>query len=106
MIRHPMKIKMNQMTGIKNLFSGLWAKSAMTAGESDEIFAAIAMALSEVTGLTGQPGEIHAAIAMALSEVAEWHDVESNVLTIHNVAKTYSPWSSKIYTLREIPLRR
>ncbi|GHT49602.1 hypothetical protein FACS189440_15610 [Bacteroidia bacterium] len=71
--------------------------------ESGEIFAAIAMALSDTTG---QSGEIFAAIAMALSDTTEWHDMESNVLTIHNVANNYSPWSSKIYTLRELPLRR
>jgi hypothetical protein len=84
-----------------------WGKKQETpTSASGEIFAAIAMALSEVTVLTGQPNEIHAAIAMALSELTEWHDVESNVLTIHNVANNYSPWSSKIYTLRELPLRR
>jgi hypothetical protein len=92
---------------IKNIFRGLRVKPAMTEGSSSgEIFAAIAMALSEITVSAGQSSEVHAAIAMALSETMEWHDVESNVLTIHNVANNYSPWSSKIYTLREVPLRR
>jgi len=48
------------------------------------------------------PGEVIAAIASALYEVAEGtHDLENTVLTIHKVARAYSPWSSKIYGLRE-----
>jgi Na+-transporting methylmalonyl-CoA/oxaloacetate decarboxylase gamma subunit len=48
------------------------------------------------------PGEVIAAIAGALYEVAEdTHDMENTVLTIHKVARAYSPWSSKIYGLRE-----
>lgn len=31
------------------------------------------------------------------------HDVENTVLTIRKVARTYSPWSSKIYSLRDVP---
>ena len=31
------------------------------------------------------------------------HDVEETVLTITRVKRSYSPWSSKIYTLRETP---
>jgi len=49
-------------------------------------------------------GEVNAAIAMALNLFqAEQHDYENTVLTIKKVAKTYSPWSSKIYTLRKNP---
>lgn len=49
-------------------------------------------------------GEVAAAIAMALRlHVSEYHDHEETVLTIKKVAKTYSPWSSKIYTLRKSP---
>lgn len=36
----------------------------------------------------------------------EAHDVENTVLTINKVARAYSPWSSKIYGLREIPRKR
>jgi Na+-transporting methylmalonyl-CoA/oxaloacetate decarboxylase gamma subunit len=44
------------------------------------------------------PGEVYASIAMALHEYQqEVHDVEDTILTIQRVAKTYSPWSSKIY---------
>ncbi|MDR1780434.1 MAG: lamin tail domain-containing protein [Tannerella sp.] len=48
-----------------------------------------------------QSGEVIAAISMALYEVTEdVHDLENTVLTIHKVARNYSPWSSKIYGLR------
>lgn len=49
-------------------------------------------------------GEVTAAIAMALNLYqSEVHDEENTVLTIKRVARTYSPWSSKIYTLRKYP---
>lgn len=50
-------------------------------------------------------GEVIAAIAMALHEHLDAHDRESTVLTINKVRRAYSPWSSKIYGLRELPLR-
>lgn len=52
-------------------------------------------------------GEVNAAIAMALHLYqSEMHDYENTVLTIQKVSRTYSPWSSKIYTLRKIPNNR
>ncbi len=49
-------------------------------------------------------GEINAAIAAALYLYSqELHDQESTVLTINRVSRTYSPWSSKIYGLRQYP---
>lgn len=49
-------------------------------------------------------GEVNAAIAMALHlYISELHDHEEAVLTIKKVARTYSPWSSKIYGLRNHP---
>lgn len=49
-------------------------------------------------------GEVNAAIAMALFLYKnELHDYEETVLTIKKVARTYSPWSSKIYGLRNYP---
>ncbi len=49
-------------------------------------------------------GEVNAAIAMALYLYqSELHDEENTVLTIHKVSRNYSPWSSKIYTLRKSP---
>ncbi|WP_303742143.1 OadG family protein, partial [uncultured Muribaculum sp.] len=50
-------------------------------------------------------GEEIAAIVMALHEHLNTHDKESTILTINKVRKSYSPWSSKIYGLREIPRR-
>ena len=52
------------------------------------------------------PGEVYAAIATAMhlyNEEGEGHDEESFVVTLHHTDRTYSPWSSKIYTLRETP---
>lgn len=48
-------------------------------------------------------GEEIAAIAMALHEHLDAHDRESTILTINKVKRAYSPWSSKIYNLREVP---
>ena len=57
----------------------------------------------EAKGITEQSGEIYAVIAMAIYEAIELHDEENTILTIKNTVRNYSPWSSKIYTLREIP---
>jgi Na+-transporting methylmalonyl-CoA/oxaloacetate decarboxylase gamma subunit len=46
------------------------------------------------------PGEVTAAIGMALYLATAVHDEESNIITIKKVSKTYSPWSSKIYGMR------
>ena len=49
-------------------------------------------------------GELHAAIATALYLYRqEVHDYENYVLTIKRIEKKYSPWSSKIYSLRQWP---
>ena len=51
-------------------------------------------------------GEVSAAISTALFlHYEEKHDLENTVLTIKRVQKTYSPWSSKLYGLREYPKR-
>lgn len=51
-------------------------------------------------------GEVNAAIAMALSiHLGEIHDDESGLLTINQIARKYSPWSSKLYNLREEPIK-
>jgi Na+-transporting methylmalonyl-CoA/oxaloacetate decarboxylase gamma subunit len=54
----------------------------------------------------GDSGEEIAAIVMALHDHLDAHDRESSVLTINKVRKAYSPWSSHIYTLRQMPNRR
>ncbi len=51
-------------------------------------------------------GEVIAAIAMALNEHLDAHDRENTILTINKVRRAYSPWSSKIYSLRENPQRK
>lgn len=46
-------------------------------------------------------GEETAAIALALHlYTEEAHDRESGVLTIKRISRAYSPWSSKIYAVR------
>ncbi len=50
--------------------------------------------------------EVNAAIATAIYLYrSELHDFEDTVLTIKKVSRTYSPWSSKIYGVRN-PLAR
>ncbi len=52
---------------------------------------------------TIQSGEVNAAIAMALySYFNEIHDVESGVITIKRVSRNYSPWSSKLYNMKNL----
>ena len=63
------------------------------------------MSKEEAKDITKQSGEIYAAIAMAIYEATELHDEENTILTIKNTVRNYSPWSSKIYTLRETPKR-
>jgi hypothetical protein len=53
-------------------------------------------------------GEAHdeeaAAIALAIHLYkSEMHDMESFTITLQKVSRIYSPWSSKIYTLRQNP---
>jgi len=53
--------------------------------------------------------EVYAAIGTAIhlsGQDNKEHDVENTVLTISKVSKNYSPWSSKIYTIRETPRRK
>jgi glutaconyl-CoA/methylmalonyl-CoA decarboxylase subunit delta len=48
--------------------------------------------------------DVNAAIAMAIFlYFQEVHDKESTVLTISRTSRTYSPWSSKIYGIRQTP---
>ncbi|MCC8145004.1 MAG: OadG family protein [Bacteroidales bacterium] len=64
------------------------------------------MSKEEAEGVTQQSSDIYAAIALAIYEATELHDEENTILTIKNTARTYSPWSSKIYTLRETPQKK
>ncbi|MCD7970459.1 MAG: lamin tail domain-containing protein [Alistipes sp.] len=68
------------------------AKAAKTSAQQPQ----------EETGGIAYSGDEIAAIAMALQMYFdELHDRESSVLTINRVARAYSPWSSKIYGLRQ-----
>jgi Na+-transporting methylmalonyl-CoA/oxaloacetate decarboxylase gamma subunit len=45
-------------------------------------------------------GDVSAAIALAIYLHSELHDEESNILTIRRKPNVYSPWNSKIYSMR------
>jgi glutaconyl-CoA/methylmalonyl-CoA decarboxylase subunit delta len=48
--------------------------------------------------------DVNAAIAMAMYlYFQEVHDKESAVPTINRISRSYSPWSSKIYGIRQNP---
>ena len=48
-----------------------------------------------------------AAISIALYKYAEeLHDTENTIITINRVVRAYSPWSSKIYGLTQMPNRK
>lgn len=50
-------------------------------------------------------GEVIAAISMALAEhLGQGHDLEDTILTIRRMRKAYSPWNSKIYNMRVLPM--
>ncbi|HNW52659.1 MAG TPA: OadG family protein [Bacteroidales bacterium] len=52
------------------------------------------------------PGETLAAISLAIHMYSkQLQGLEEAVMTIRSVSKTYSPWSSKIYGLRQNPKR-
>lgn len=52
----------------------------------------------------GVEGEVYAAIGLALHMyLQDIHDYEKMVLTMQRVMRPYSPWSSKIYGLRQWP---
>lgn len=58
---------------------------------------------AEATLASHDSGEEIAAIVMALNQHLNAHDTENTILTIKKMKRAYSPWSSKIYGLREIP---
>jgi hypothetical protein len=49
-------------------------------------------------------GEVLAAISATIYQMNETqHDIESTILTIQQVKRDYSPWSSKNQMLRQLP---
>ena len=64
-----------------------------------------AAAAEEHEAITDQ--EIAAAIITALKLYkSNLHDQESEMITIHRIARAYSPWSSKIHGLTQVPERK
>ncbi|MDR1552760.1 MAG: lamin tail domain-containing protein [Prevotellaceae bacterium] len=54
-----------------------------------------------------ETGDIYAAIALALKLYQDdIHDIEDMVITIEREDKIYSPWNSKVQTLRQTPVIR
>lgn len=52
----------------------------------------------------GEIGRVNAVIALALAQYLEdVHDYENTIITMQKIMRPYSPWSSKIYGLRQIP---
>lgn len=79
-------------------------KFAIAASKRNAMKAADGKAANVSEDAGEESGEIFAAIATALYEMSDDnHDIENTVITIRKVARTYSPWSSKIYGLREVP---
>ncbi len=78
------------------------AKLSIAASKRNAQRAASSAPAKQVSGPVS--GEVLAAIGAALYELSEDnHDIENTVLTIRKVQRAYSPWSSKIYGLREVP---
>ncbi len=77
-----------------------------------KIFGRLAVAASKTpeSKVQLQPqlsGEEVAAITTALRmHMGERHDRESAILTIMTIKRAYSPWSSKIHGLTQLPLRK
>ncbi|MGE5402287.1 MAG: hypothetical protein ACM3S2_17955 [Ignavibacteriales bacterium] len=61
-------------------------------------------AIQKEANSLGAEGEVYAVIGMALHlYLQDLHDYENMVLTMQRVMRPYSPWSSKIYGLRQYP---
>ncbi|MEG2320482.1 MAG: OadG family transporter subunit [Bacteroidales bacterium] len=81
-------------------------RSAENAAKAAGVVAATAAAEKHSANSGDVSAEIYAAIALAFhcyKVDSEAHDIENTILTINKVSKSYSPWSSKIYSLRETP---
>ena len=99
------------LTAMAVVFSGLFllfiifkqiGKLSIAASKRNAQKAAGAAVIADNAGQ--ESGEIFAAIGAALYEMSDDnHDIEHTVLTIRKVQRSYSPWSSKIYGLREVP---
>jgi len=87
------------------LFKGV-AKISMNSQDKKSKASVAAKAETKTVSVTEASAESFAAIATALHlfiEENEAHDEESFTITQVHTDRTYSPWSSKIYTLRQTP---
>lgn len=82
-------------------FVGMIGKSTHRLKKAE----AMGVHVTEVAKGDHDSGEEIAAISMALHEHFNKHDNESFMLTVKKMKRAYSPWSSKIYGLRETPQR-
>ncbi|HZW39870.1 MAG TPA: OadG family protein [Ignavibacteriaceae bacterium] len=61
---------------------------------------------SEADAVMNEEAEIAAVITYALHKYrSEVHDFEQMIITMQKVMRPYSPWSSKIYGLRQYPIK-
>ena len=82
-------------------------KASIRASQRNAKKAAAATGQTISANAGQESGEIFAAISMALYEISDDnHDIENTVLTIRKVKRSYSPWSSKIYGLRQTPVKK
>jgi Na+-transporting methylmalonyl-CoA/oxaloacetate decarboxylase gamma subunit len=84
-------------------------KAAIRSGRNRAQKAGLSPVVAEAVVSESVPGEIYAAVATAIHlymQEDDVHDLENTILTIHKVTRSYSPWSSKIYGLREVPRKK
>lgn len=84
-------------------------KQAIRLSKRNAARAALTSGDTRLTDVSTTSAEVFAAIAVALEAYKrdeESHDIENTILTIDQVKRNYSPWSSKIYTLRNTPNKK
>lgn len=84
------------LVGVVSVFGLISSKNLAPVGNSITENKETELGNSKVTN-----GE-YAAIAMALHLYSNLHDEESDIITLKNIDRRYSPWSSKIYGINEI----
>ena len=84
-----------------------WAFTRQKKAEKVAKAAAAGVAVAEDDHEAISDQEIAAAIMTALKLYkSNLHDQESEMLTIHRITRAYSPWSSKIHGLTQLPERK
>jgi Na+-transporting methylmalonyl-CoA/oxaloacetate decarboxylase gamma subunit len=84
-------------------------KAAIRSGRNRAQKAGLSPVVAAAVVSESVSGEIYAAVATAIHlymQEDDVHDLENTILTIHKVTRAYSPWSSKIYGLREVPKKK